>query len=593
MLAGRIFHLLMNRKLRTKLLLSFMLMAMIPLAVYTIVTGSYYLDMLKENAGIYTKNITRQVAGNISTYIKSLENTAVYLSGRDDVNMFMSGSLDQGDSLRLERDINTLLGSRPELAGIMLATEDDRWLAAGIERNTRDSISRQPWFVDSAESSGVPIIFSTAEGRSSFLNTTANGDQLFYLVSSSVNSSSAVNGAIVLDVAHTVIEDAIKKISIYKNGFVFVYDQNQRIVYTPVNEIVYRVNPKWLSAGEPVVADIRGEKYQIESSRIDGLGWTVVGVFSVDEIQGSLSRAFNYFLIISLAFMFLFFLLFNFLTKTIVEPLINLKSLMSQAASGNFEVKFVGHYKDEVGDLGESFNTMIEEINSLIEMVYKEQHDRQQAQLRALQEQIKPHFLYNTLDTINWLARSYGAKDIVRLIDALTTMFRVGLSQGQDIITFEEELSHASNYLYIQGIRYKEKIEYEIEVPEHLYPLKVPKLILQPLIENSIYHGLKMKDERGIIKISSEIVEDVFVIRIEDDGIGIKEDELRRLNQSLSENKERDSFGLFYVNDKIKLHCGAEYGLKISGRSGGGTEIHIYLPVVKDEEDDYVQGDCS
>lgn len=156
------------------------------------------------------------------------------------------------------------------------------------------------------------------------------------------------------------------------------------------------------------------------------------------------------------------------LANSVTKPISKLQKLMKQAESGDLSVRFNSLYSDEIGDLGHSFNHMIHRIDHLIHRVYEEQQSKRDAELKSLQEQIKPHFLYNTLDTISWMARDYGADDIVRLVDALTSMFRIGLSHGKDFISVQEEITHVSNYLYIQKIRYKDKLNYAVDVPAEL-----------------------------------------------------------------------------------------------------------------------------
>jgi len=578
----RLFLHFMNQKLRTKLMLSFVLMAMIPLIIYTVIASGYFLDQANESAVLYTRQMTSQVSSSISIYIRSIENLATYLASKNEVLTFLESDVHYGESESgLKQDLDNILESQPEIAGVLLVGNNDRWISAGISRESRDTVIRESWYRQAVNDPGNFIIFSTATGRNIFTNTNSIGDDLFFIVKAVTDGQGRPAGVILLDITHTVIEQAIEKISIYEKGFVFVLDQERRIVYTPVNPVVYRVNPQWLDSSEkPVIARILGETYQIESSSVPHLNWEIVGVFSMDEIRGSLNRAFYVLLAVSLFVLFLFFIMFNFLTKTLVYPLIRLKNLMQQAAEGDFTIHFDRHHTDEVGDLGESFNVMIGEINNLIRMVYKEQHDKQEAQLMSLQEQIKPHFLYNTLDTINWMARDYGAQDIVKLIDALTTMFRVGLSHGRDIITLKEELSHASNYLYIQGIRYKEKIRYSIDIPENLYDYCLPKLILQPLIENSIYHGLKTKQGGGEIRIRGEADHSTLNLFVSDNGAGIPREKLKQIHLILEENAVRDSFGLYYVHDRIRLLCGETYGVEVHSEENISTTIKISLPVI-------------
>lgn len=241
-----------------------------------------------------------------------------------------------------------------------------------------------------------------------------------------------------------------------------------------------------------------------------------MGVFSLDEVMSCVNTI-VYILLACVIISLVLVVIVSFqLTRTLTNPIFKLKRLMRQAESGDLTVRFNGRNNDEIGELGQSFNHMFARIDDLIQMVYVEQKNKRTAEMKSLQEQIKPHFLYNTLDTISWMARDYEADDIVRLVDALTNMFRIGLSHGKDIISVKEEITHVSNYLYIQKIRYKDKLNYQIQVDESLYSIEVPKLILQPLVENAIYHGIKAKRGGGTIYITGEPVERnlLFTVRV-------------------------------------------------------------------------------
>lgn len=174
---------------------------------------------------------------------------------------------------------------------------------------------------------------------------------------------------------------------------------------------------------------------------------------------------------------------------------------MRQAETGDFSIRFSENRQDEIGQLGQSFNRMIEEISNLIDQVYHEQQRKRETELRVLQEQIKPHFLYNTLDTIQWMAQEHGAQDIVDMVSALTQLFRVGLSKGQEMIPLREELRHVESYLFIQKVRYEDKFDYTISINPGIDQLRVLKVILQPLVENAIYHGIKERRGKGHILV--------------------------------------------------------------------------------------------
>ena len=210
------------------------------------------------------------------------------------------------------------------------------------------------------------------------------------------------------------------------------------------------------------------------------------------------------------------------------------------------------------------------------------QLQKRKEQLNALQNQINPHFLYNTLDTISWLARAHDAMDVVQLVDALTNMFRVGLSSGHDYIPLREEKRHVVNYLYIQGVRYGERLKYEIEIPEAYENIIVPKLILQPLVENAIYHGIKLKRTGGTIRVSSRADEERLYLSVRDNGAGISAERLADIRVWLADPKSRErqvGFGLSYMEERIELSYGSGYGLSIDSREGEFTEVVICLPV--------------
>ena len=224
---------------------------------------------------------------------------------------------------------------------------------------------------------------------------------------------------------------------------------------------------------------------------------------------------------------------------------------------------------------------MIYEIKNLIAEVRKEQKSKREAELKVLQAHIKPHFLYNTLDTINWMALKYNAEDIIETINALTKLFRIGLSRGDEIISLSEEIKHVRSYLTIQKQRYEDILDFEIRLGEELENYLVQKVIIQPIVENAIYHGIKQKGEPGIIIIKAKVVLNKLVITVFDNGVGIHKDKLDRINDILQNGSvERIGYGVFNVNERIRISRGLEYGIKIFSKQGKGTIVKIYNPIV-------------
>ncbi len=210
---------------------------------------------------------------------------------------------------------------------------------------------------------------------------------------------------------------------------------------------------------------------------------------------------------------------------------------------------------------------------------------KRKAELRALQAQINPHFLYNTLNTITWQAADQGASEISVLSNSLGKFFRVSLSKGKEVITIQEEMEHVCSYLEIQKIRYKSKIYYEISIPEEIRRMSIVKLVLQPLVENSLYHGIKMKENQGCIRISAVLQEDGYgvpgiKICVEDDGLGIDREKLEQLNEGLSQciTDSNSGYGIYNVNERLKLYYGEAYGLTLESRQGEGTRAIIVIP---------------
>jgi two-component system sensor histidine kinase YesM len=241
---------------------------------------------------------------------------------------------------------------------------------------------------------------------------------------------------------------------------------------------------------------------------------------------------------------------------------------------------------DEITELGMSFNIMIGKIRELLDSKIKEQEILKKAELRVLQSQINPHFLYNTLDTIIWMAEAKKTDQIVEVVSALSNFFRISLSKGQDWITIAEEIERVRSYLIIQKMRYRDILDFKIEVDESVSDNTVLKLILQPLVENAIYHGIKNKREGGTIIVRAKSNKGNEVLfEVEDNGIGFAPDRLAQIQSELADNygeiKQESGFGLGNVNQRIKLYYGIPYGLSVKSKYQTGTCVSFIIPARK------------
>jgi two-component system sensor histidine kinase YesM len=228
---------------------------------------------------------------------------------------------------------------------------------------------------------------------------------------------------------------------------------------------------------------------------------------------------------------------------------------------------------------------MLDEINNLIKRIYEEQGEKRRLELQVLQAQIKPHFLYNTLDNVKWMAKEYGAEDIARTVTALSTFFRVFLSEGEEEISLEDEFRHTRSYLEIQQIRYGQLLSYETKLDESLAGARVIKIIVQPLVENAIYHGIKNKRQKGHIIVSARAAPEGIDIVVSDDGIGMDGQVLEGIRASIkaAEGGSGDAlghYGLRNIAERLRLAYGEKAGIEIESVEGEGTKVTMHLPRV-------------
>ncbi len=280
-------------------------------------------------------------------------------------------------------------------------------------------------------------------------------------------------------------------------------------------------------------------------------------------------------------------------SRTVTKPILYLQNLTQRVAGGDLTVRSELTTGAEVKKLSDSLNLMIGQISSLIERNRLKQIRLREAELEVLQTQINPHFLYNTLDTIVWLAEAGKQKEVVQIVENLSSFFRVTLNKGDDMALVEQECIHVESYLKIQQIRYQDILSYEIEIPQELKQYRIPKITLQPLVENALYHGIKNKRGQGSIKIGGREEEERFLLWVSDNGIGMKEERLSEIREALKPEARRrkDSYGLYNVNERLRLKFGAESYLDIESEYGRGTTVKVCLPkTVSGEISEYEAG---
>lgn len=364
---------------------------------------------------------------------------------------------------------------------------------------------------------------------------------------------------------------------------------NFRLQDTDGEDIISSVSSKYLDENsmkeligqsiENQLENYKGRKYFISAYTIPDYNWKLIGVTDLDVFNLEFTNIFYLVIVIALAVVFLEMVLSNYLSKIITAPLKKLKTGAEEIAGGNMKMRLNFKNEDEIGQLGKSFNYMTEQVQELIVKVDYEARKKQEYELYLLQEQVKPHFLYNCLDIIIKLSEMNRNREARRAARRLADYYRNSLSDSKKIINIGKEIKIVEDYLELQLIRYDNLFTYEVDVQEDIKQMLIPKLTLQPLVENAIYHGLKYKNSTGKLIITGERTEKGIILSVADNGIGMKKEEM----DMLFTNDPEGHFGVYSVNHRIKLFFGEQYGIVINSEQGQGTRVDIILPPVADD----------
>ena len=311
-----------------------------------------------------------------------------------------------------------------------------------------------------------------------------------------------------------------------------------------------------------------------------------------DQMRAFYARVFSYSIAAAVIIMIIVIFITYAISRSITRPISRLSKVTERVAGGDLSVRSELEEGAELGVLSRSLDEMIERIDELLKQIKNEQENLRVAELELLQAQINPHFLYNTLDTIIWLAEAGDQQKVVSMVGSLSDFFRASLGQGRDIVTIGEEMKHVVSYLEIQQVRYQDILTYSIDVPEEIYLSRIPKITLQPLVENALYHGIKNKRGGGSIRVTGHIESGCIYIYIEDNGIGMSPERLEQINNKINRGEktenlqdaigtreEAEIFGLYNVNERIRLKFGSRYGIHIDSEYGKGTTVTILLPL--------------
>ncbi|MGN0276407.1 MAG: sensor histidine kinase [Hominisplanchenecus sp.] len=384
---------------------------------------------------------------------------------------------------------------------------------------------------------------------------------------------------VAVDISFYNIASYVDEVGIGQHGYCYIADDNGSIVYHPQQQLIY--------------AELKEEKHDVMEDgsyiksnviytvkSLENCDWHIVGVCYVDEmITSKVERVVSSLVVILVIVLFGTCFMGSVFSRWFSKPITQLVTAMSEFEGDNGEFVYQPvHGTQEIDALSDSFEHMVIRNQKLMEKVRQEEISLRKTELKALQAQINPHFLYNTLDAIAWLCEEERNEDAVKMVNALARLFRISISRGHELIPIEKELQHAQSYLQIQNFRYKNQFTYSFDVDETCLSYLCNKITLQPIIENAIYHGMDRTVDEGMIKIGIHQDPNRIIFTVEDNGVGMTEEQCREVLKK--EPGDRAGIGIKNVNDRIKIYFGDEYGLTIESELDVGTCVTITMPKV-------------
>ena len=311
-----------------------------------------------------------------------------------------------------------------------------------------------------------------------------------------------------------------------------------------------------------------------------------MGVAYTQELLRSQDRIYKTYLLIAAAALILALVFALQLSRSIAGPIRRLMQTMRRVEDGDLHVRSQVSSRTELGQLSDSFDHMIAKTAELMDERLRSEEQKRKSEWKALQAQIQPHFLYNTLDSIIWMSHAGRNAEVVEMTSALALLLRSSIGDGSDTNPLKKEIAHVRSYLTIQKMRYNEKLRYEIDLDPQTEDCLLPKLILQPLVENAIYHGIKVKQQGGTVRIESLLEEDRLLITVEDDGVGMTPEQLETILDKKESDAESTKIGVYNVNERLQLFFGPDAVMKYYSTPGVRTMVMLVLPIVRGKEED-------
>ncbi|WP_313076188.1 sensor histidine kinase [Lacrimispora sp.] len=558
----------------SKLLFIFLTMILIPVIFLSFLEYYYSKKMLTEKTNDYLKNLASVTLSKIDSTVLDIENVAFYINGNENVQTSLKNeNHTAGDRVAYYRNYS---GIREILSSYVLLRQEINAISIRSEFGREYTYTKTRY--------GPPLdIAGYIRGEKQYWVVDKN--HIVLMKQLNAFSSQSLLGYIALDVNARSLYDIIADIDLTQSGRIFLVNEEGRILVTESEvssgELLGEPYRKYFGQEEAFYNNVRvgNTYYSVYNSGAISNGWHMMLAIPRDYYMRDITRLQNAILPIALVTAFVTAMLSIFVARGITRPMRNLSQAMEDFGQGNFDINCQVDSEDEIGRLSHTFNQMVMDMNSLVNTVYEQKVMKQEAQMKSLQMQINPHFLYNTLDTINWMARIQNVDEIGDMVAALSSMMRYSLEK-KSFVQLREEVKSLRDYLAIQNYRYEDKMEAEIEIGEELMIFYIPKLLIQPILENAIVHGIEEKLDKGHILITAKREGEDIYIQVEDDGVGMTEESMSHiLMEDYSiENRGHTSIGVVNVNRRIQMIYGKDYGLLVQSVLGAGTKVTIHIP---------------
>ena len=531
-----------------------------------------------------TGQLLNQTAINLEDYLRNMRRISdtMYYSVIKNKDL-ASDTMDEEMNLLYE-------ANKDNLISIACYTGEGQLVAAVPVANEKSQVNIvQQWFTD-AVGQMENLHFSTPHVQNLF------GDpsyRYYWVVSLSravelTSNGTSTLGVLLVDMNYNSIEQILKKANVGNSSeYVYLIDGKGEIIYHPRQKLIYtdlyqENNIEAAGYEDGSTEEIfQGEKRLVTVKTVSYTGWKIVSVVPMSSFDMGMTGT-KYFVIMLVTVSMLAVILLNQLVSaSIAMPLKKLNNSVKEWETGNMNPSIYIGGSMEVEHLGCTLRSTVEQIRQLMQDIVVEQEEKRKSELDALQSQINPHFLYNTLDSIVWMIEGERYEDAVFMITQLASLFRISLSRGKTVISVEDELKHARNYMNIQKVRYKNIFEVRFDIDPEILQCCTVKLVVQPLLENAIYYGVECMDGDGEIDVNGYRREDDIYIEVRDNGLGIPEDEVEQLLKENNRVHKRGSgVGLLNVHNRIRLRFGEEYGLEIESEPDEGTTVRIHLPYI-------------